>query len=122
MWTPEQEEEAKRLLEKLRQKPFAKELEELGKMLMRPRNSLTLNEEKRLFELQEFLAKNMSHEKPESLQEKIQSNHEHEDYLNREITLIDKQIKKLEGQKRKLAKKVSKTMKHRNFLISLLSK
>lgn len=55
MWTPEQEEAAKKLLAKLRQQPLAKEREEFGKMLFRHIDSYTPEERKRYDELKAIL-------------------------------------------------------------------
>ena len=55
MWTPEQEKEAEKLLERLRAEPLAKEREEFGKLLMRHIGSFTPEERKRYEELKAIL-------------------------------------------------------------------
>ena len=54
--------------------------------------------------------------------EKILQSHIQEDEYNKEIGLIDKQIKQLSKKKKSLAIKISKNMKHRNILIDKLKK
>jgi hypothetical protein len=55
MWTPEQENEAEKLLARLRAKKLAKEREEFGKMLMRHIDSYTPEERRRYDELKVIL-------------------------------------------------------------------
>jgi hypothetical protein len=57
MWTPEQENEAEKLLARLRAEPLAKEREEFGKMLMRHIDSYTPEERRRYDELKVILRK-----------------------------------------------------------------
>lgn len=57
-WTPEEENAAKRLLERLRAEPLAKEREELGGMLMRHIDSFTIQERERYEELKLILSRN----------------------------------------------------------------
>ena len=54
-WTPENENAAIRLLERLRAQPLAKEREEFGRFLMRHIDSLSVTERKRYDELLEIL-------------------------------------------------------------------
>lgn len=59
MWTKEQEKEAEKLLERLRQKPHAKEREEFGRMLMRHIDSFSTEELKRYEELKIILKEDL---------------------------------------------------------------
>ena len=54
------------------------------------------------------------------LKHAIASSHEDEDLFNKRIGIIDKQIKQLNIEKSKIAKKISKNMKRRNKLIEQL--
>lgn len=54
-WTPEHENQAKKLLDRLRAEPLAKEREEFGRMLFRHIDSYTPDERKRYDELELIL-------------------------------------------------------------------
>jgi len=45
-----------------------------------------------------------------------------ENVMNIRLGIIDKQIKQLKKEKKSIAKKISKNMKHRNVLISQLNR
>jgi hypothetical protein len=55
MWTPEQENAAQKLLERLKKEPFFEEQQEFGRLLMKHIDSFTPEERKRYEELKLIL-------------------------------------------------------------------
>jgi hypothetical protein len=55
MWTPEQENAAQKLLERLKKEPLFEEQQEFGRLLMKHINSFTPEERKRYEELKLIL-------------------------------------------------------------------
>lgn len=55
-----------------------------------------------------------------TIKERLQQSHRQEDAMNKQMGLIDKEVKELNKRKAKLSKMISGNMKYRNQLINQL--